>query len=84
MNIVSIQPCETRSSWNGHYKKTDHRKSYGRKLINPFIEATLHVLKTIVSTSANAGKPLVKKEKVARGDVSGVQTAVSSFWRTYV
>ena len=42
------------------------------KLINPFIEATLHVIETIASTSAKAGKPFVKKDKVARGDVSGV------------
>ncbi len=42
------------------------------KLINPFIEATLYVIETIAFTSANAGKPFVKKDKVARGDVSGV------------
>ncbi|MDY7036386.1 MAG: chemotaxis protein CheX [Thermodesulfobacteriota bacterium] len=42
------------------------------KLINPFIDATLHVLETIASTSAMPGKPYLKKDKVARGDVSGV------------
>ena len=41
-------------------------------LINPFIEATLHVLETIASTKAEAGKPYLKKDQVARGDVSGV------------
>lgn len=42
------------------------------KLINPFIEATLHVLKTIAFTQAAAGKPFIKKDSVARGDVSSV------------
>lgn len=41
-------------------------------LINPFIEATLHVLETMASTRAEAGKPYLKKDQVARGDVSGV------------
>ena len=42
------------------------------KLINPFIDATLHVLETMASTRAMPGKPYLKKDKVARGDVSGV------------
>jgi chemotaxis protein CheX len=42
------------------------------KLVNPFIEATLHVLKTISSTEPIPGKPYVKKEQEARGDVTGV------------
>lgn len=41
-------------------------------LINPFIDATVHVLETMASTKAEAGKPYLKKEQVARGDVSGV------------
>jgi chemotaxis protein CheX len=40
--------------------------------INPFITATLHVLKTMARTEVNAGKPFLKKEKLARGDVSGL------------
>ncbi len=40
--------------------------------INPFIDATIHVLNTIASTNVEAGKPYIKKEKIARGDVSGV------------
>jgi len=40
--------------------------------VNPFIKATGHVLQTIASTKAIAGKPFLKKDKVARGDVSGV------------
>ena len=42
------------------------------KFINPFINATLHVLNTMAFTKAEAGKPFLKKDKVARGDVSGV------------
>jgi len=42
------------------------------KLINPFIEATLHVLDTMAHIKADAGKPYLKKDKVARGDVTGV------------
>ena len=41
-------------------------------LINPFIDATVHVLETMASTKAEAGKPYLKKDQVARGDVSGV------------
>jgi chemotaxis protein CheX len=42
------------------------------KFINPFITATLHVLKTISATEIEAGKPFLKKDKYARGDVTGV------------
>ncbi len=42
------------------------------RFINPFIQATLHVLETMASTRAQAGKPFLKKDKVARGDVSAV------------
>lgn len=41
-------------------------------LINPFLESTLHVLKTIAGIDAEKGKPYLKKDTVARGDVSGV------------
>ena len=41
-------------------------------LINPFIDATLNVLETMASTKARAGKPYIKKDQVARGDVTGV------------
>ena len=40
--------------------------------INPFIKATGHVLHTIAATDAKAGKPYLKKDKVARGDVSAI------------
>jgi len=42
------------------------------KLVNPFIEATLHVLSSLAFTRATAGKPYLKKDSIARGDVSGI------------
>jgi len=41
-------------------------------LINPFIEATLHVLSSMAFTKATAGKPYLKKDSIAKGDVSGI------------
>ncbi len=42
------------------------------KFINPFITATLHVLKTMAHTDVTADKLFIKKDKIARGDVSGI------------
>ncbi|MBW1794237.1 MAG: chemotaxis protein CheX [Deltaproteobacteria bacterium] len=42
------------------------------KYVNPFINATINVLETMAFTRAEAGKPYVKKDHVAPGDVSGV------------
>ncbi len=42
------------------------------KLVNPFIHATVKVLETMAGTKASPGKPFVKKDKIARGDVTGV------------
>ncbi len=42
------------------------------QLINPFINAALNVLETMAFVKAEAGKPYLKKDDVARGDVSGV------------
>ncbi len=41
-------------------------------LINPFITATINVLQTMAFVSAKAGKPYLKKDDTARGDVTGV------------
>jgi chemotaxis protein CheX len=40
--------------------------------VNPFIEATVDVLETMASTKVVAGKPYLKKNQVAAGDVSAV------------
>jgi chemotaxis protein CheX len=42
------------------------------KLINPFIEATVNVLETMAFTKSSSGKPYLKKDSVAKGDVSGI------------
>lgn len=41
-------------------------------LINPFINATINVLETMAFITVNAGKPYLKKDNVAVGDVTGV------------
>ncbi len=40
--------------------------------INPFLKATLNVLKTMAFTEATPGKPYLKKEPTATGDISGI------------
>lgn len=42
------------------------------KLINPFINATLKVLETMAFIKATSGTPYLKKDTVAKGDVTGV------------
>jgi chemotaxis protein CheX len=42
------------------------------KYINPFIVATTHVLDTLAHIETQPGKPFIKKDKIARGDVTGV------------
>ena len=42
------------------------------KLINPFISATINVLETMAFVGATSGKPYLKKDNVAVGDVSGI------------
>jgi chemotaxis protein CheX len=42
------------------------------QIVNPFIDATIHVLSSLAFTQAHVGKPYVKKDPVAQGDVSGV------------
>jgi len=42
------------------------------KLINPFLEGTIDVLKTMAMVEPRAGKPYLKKGNHAKGDVSGI------------
>ncbi len=42
------------------------------KLVNPFINATINVLETMAFVTVNAGKPYLKMDDVAVGDVSGI------------
>ena len=42
------------------------------KFINPFLEGTISVLQTMAFIEATAGKPYLKKDNVAKGDVTGI------------
>ncbi len=42
------------------------------QIINPFIKATASVLETMAFVKSEAGKPHLKKDNVAQGDVSGI------------
>ena len=42
------------------------------KLVNPFLEATVNVLKTMAFTDVTAGKPFLKDGKEAHGDITGI------------
>ena len=42
------------------------------ELINPFINATKNVLKTMAFASCAPGKPYLKKDDIATGDVTGI------------
>jgi len=42
------------------------------RLVNPFINATINVLETMAFINVNVGKPYLKKDNVAVGDVSGI------------
>lgn len=41
-------------------------------IINPIINATINVLDTMAFVKAKPGKPYLKKDDIARGDVTGV------------
>lgn len=42
------------------------------EFINPFLSSLMNVLETMAMTKLKPGKPAVKKEQVAKGDVSGL------------
>jgi len=42
------------------------------KLVNPFIDATIHVLSSMAFTTAHVGKPYLKKDNLVKGDVTGI------------
>ena len=41
-------------------------------LINPFVKATISVIETMASIKPKAGKPYLKKNSIANGDVTGI------------
>ena len=42
------------------------------KYINPFLEGTIEVLKTMAFVNPRPGKPYLKKNNLAKGDVTGI------------
>ena len=40
--------------------------------LNPFLSGTVNVLKTMASVTPVPGKPFIKKDKLSKGDISGV------------
>ena len=42
------------------------------KFINPFLEGTISVLKTMAFVEPKAGKPYLKTDSIAKGDISGI------------
>ncbi|MBE9547098.1 MAG: chemotaxis protein CheX [Proteobacteria bacterium] len=42
------------------------------RFINPFLEGTVSVLKTMAFVEPRPGKPYLKKDALAKGDVSGI------------
>jgi chemotaxis protein CheX len=42
------------------------------KFINPFLEGTISVLKTMAVVEPRAGKPYLKMDSIAKGDISGI------------
>lgn len=42
------------------------------RFVNSFLEGTLHVLRTMASVEPTSGKPYLKKDDLAAGDVSGI------------
>lgn len=42
------------------------------RIINPFLEAAIHVLKTMSGVDASPGRPFLKKDSQAMGDVSAI------------
>ncbi len=42
------------------------------RIINPFLAAAIHVLKTMAEIDAKPGKPFLKKDDIAVGDVSAI------------
>jgi chemotaxis protein CheX len=42
------------------------------RYINPFLEGTINVLKTMAFVEPRPGKPFLKKDDTAKGDISGI------------
>ncbi len=49
------------------------------EFLNPFVEATLHILETTASTTAKARKPYLKRKPGALGEITGVIDLTGDF-----
>ena len=48
------------------------------EFVNPFLASLMNVLKTMASMELKPQKPRIKKDEIARGDVSGLIGMVAS------
>ncbi len=48
------------------------KKTMDVKIINPFLEAAINVLKTMAMVEPKPGKAFLKKDQVAHGDITGI------------
>ncbi len=48
------------------------KKTMDARIINPFLEAAINVLKTMAMVDPKPGKAFLKKDQVAHGDVTGI------------
>src|SRR5208283_1292274 len=42
------------------------------EFVNPFLVSTINVIKTMAKTEVKPGKPFLKSDKSAKGDVTGI------------
>ena len=54
------------------YASSQKEKSMDVRFINAFLDGTISVLKTMAFVEPKPGKPYLKKDGLARGDVSGI------------
>jgi chemotaxis protein CheX len=47
------------------------------KFINPVLETMINVLSTMANVTPDIGKPSLKNDEIARGDVTGIMSMVS-------
>lgn len=52
--------------------QTNRRKVMRAEFVNPFLASLMNVLKTMASLELKPQKPRLKKDEIARGDVSGL------------
>jgi chemotaxis protein CheX len=56
----------------GQLRRRLQERTMNVDYINPFLEGTINVLKTMARVEARPGKPFLKKDNTAAGDVTGI------------